>query len=267
MVFQMKLLLIGAGKWGTNYISTLSSFENIELTVANKENWQHLIDQKPDGVIIATPPQSHIQIAEHAASYQIPIMLEKPVALSSSELQILNNYNPTVLVNYIHLFSDAYQWMIKSIDVDTITKISTHGYNRGPFRNYSSLWDYAPHDLSMILYLLKEAPTCLDIQLIPNTNNGLFGIEMLFNKCTTYSMVGSGGTNACRDFIVEFNGMMLKYDDKNRPTSHTAPLNNALSVFIKGIKGHIDERMGLELSFQITKILERCDNKLICNGD
>lgn len=260
----MKLLLIGAGKWGTNYISTLSSFENIELTVANKENWQHLIDQRPDGVIIATPPQSHIQIAEHAASYQIPIMLEKPAALSSAELQILNCYKPLILVNYIHLFSDAYEWMIRSIDVDAITKISSHGYNMGPFRNYSSLWDYAPHDLAMILYLLKEYPTYLEIQKIANTNS-LFSLEMIFNKCATYSMIGNGATSVCRDFIVEFNGMTLKYDDQVRPFSHAQPLNKALSIFIQSIQGHADNRMGLELSLQITKILECCDNKLICS--
>lgn len=258
---MINLLLIGSGKWGSNYISTLSNFNNVKLTIANRNNWENLIDQKPDGVIIATPPDSHIAIALHSLSNNIPTMIEKPVTLSSQELKNIIPYNDLILVNYIHLFSEAHQWIKHNVDFSKITKIVSHGFNKGPIRSYSSLWDYGPHDLSIILDLLQEFPHIIDIQKIHNTHD-LFNIEMIFKHCMTNSMVGNDGHTATRDLIIEFNGMTIRYDDKNRPLNHASPLNNAVSAFIKLIQGHIDSRAGLQLSKQITKILELCDQKL-----
>lgn len=258
----MNILLIGAGKWGKNYISTLSSFNNVQLTVANKDNWEYLIEQKPDGIIIATQPEYHISIAQYAISYNIPIMIEKPLALSTKEILSLDK-KAIILVNYIHLFSEAYQWIAKSIDTSTITKIISYGYNNGPIRNYSSLWDYGSHDLSMILYLLQKTPDMININIVPETNT-IYNIEMNFENIKSISTIGNGAIESRRFLNIEFNGMSISYDDKQRPIVHNSPLKNAVSEFLNIINGKTSDKCGLELSLQITHILEQCDKKL-CN--
>src|SRR5208283_3041583 len=101
---KYKLLLVGSGVWGQKYISTLSNFSAVSLEAASRDNWKELIDKKPDGVIVCTPPQSHVEIASYALSQNIPTMIEKPLALSLSEAKLLRQFSAPILVNYVHLF-------------------------------------------------------------------------------------------------------------------------------------------------------------------
>ncbi len=114
----MNILLIGKGAWGKNYIKTIDSFfPKIKLTVADRTNWKQLIDKGPAGVIIATPPDSHIEIAKHALRENILCLIEKPLALSLNEAKELEQYsNVPILIGHIYLFSNWFQ-KIKNIIV------------------------------------------------------------------------------------------------------------------------------------------------------
>jgi predicted dehydrogenase len=250
------LLIIGAGIWGQKYIETITSkFSQVALNVANRENWKQLIDARPDGVIIATPPQSHIEIATHALSQDIPTIIEKPLSLSLDEARSLEKFTAPILVNHIHLFSDSYQ-KIKSMTSGQIKNITTLGYNDGPVRNYSGLWDYAPHDLSMILDLAGCMPNKTNIKKIQiSSEKSLFNIIMNFDNFDTCSTVGNGGNQKRRYFCVSFNGLNISWEDSDRPPNHTPPLENMLKVFLNAIDGKKDSRLGLDLSFKILEIL------------
>lgn len=248
-----KLLLIGSGVWGKNYIKTLEDF-NVNLTVANRHNWKQLIDENPDGVIVCTPPQSHIEIASYSLEKDIPTMIEKPLSLSLSEAMELEKFSAPILVNHIHLFSKQYQYIKNVIDINSIKSISSAGFNTGPYRDYSSLWDYGPHDLSMILDLLNKDPKSVYINKYPYLNGEIYSIELLFDKLKTISIVGNGGLFKQRKLSIDSYPRYV-YDD-SIPSS-SKPLSNALEVFMDVINGIDDYRLGLKLSFRIIKILEQ----------
>ena len=252
-----KVVLIGVGKWGQNYIRTLSSFSDVNLIVADRNNWKGLINNIPDRVIVATPPNSHIEIASYSMERDIPTMIEKPLALSLSDALKLEKFKTPVLVNHINLFCQSYENLVKIVGNKNITNISTNGFGNGPTRNYSSLWDYGPHDLSMILYLTKMMPKSIDISKI--TSN-LYNINMQFDDFSSNSIVGSGALYRFRTIEVSFDGMKIYYNDINRPVSHKQPLQNALEQFING--NFNDDRFGLELSFKVLELLEYC-NKIL----
>jgi predicted dehydrogenase len=265
----MKLVIIGGnGKWGQKYISTLSEIPNIEYKIADRNNWKSLIDELPDGVIVCTPPDSHIEIASYALDKNIPTMIEKPLSLSLYEAKKLEKYTTPILINNIHLFSNAYEKLKDNIRYSTIKDIFSEGYNNGPIRNYSSLWDYGWHDLSMILNLVGN-PIKIDV-IKSETNNGeLFNISLTFSQYgfpfISESIVGNGAQERARKFKVNFDGLNIEYDDTNIPNHHQLPLKNALKVFLNLINGGHDDRAGLDLSFKIIEILEYCDNKLKSN--
>jgi len=254
MTLGTKLLLIGAGAWGKNYIKTLQDF-NVELFIATRHNWKQLIDENPDGVIICTPPQSHVEIAHYSLSRNIPTMIEKPLSLSMKEATSLGTFSAPILVNHIHLFSEQYQNIKNIIDVGSIKSISSQGFNQGPYRDYSSLWDYGPHDLSMILDILGSKPDRLDVNRYDINRGHLYYIDMIFGNITTHSLVGNGGIFKQRLLSIDSHQKYV-YDDSI--PSKTKPLSNALGVFIKSIHGEHDYRLGLELSFNIIDILEYC---------
>lgn len=261
----MKLLLVGAGKWGQKYISTLSKYSNIKLEIANRDNWKQLIDSKPDGVMICTPPRSHIEIAEFALQRNIPTMIEKPLSLSLEEALILNNYRHIpILVNHIHLFSETYR-LLKHHVGEHIDKIVSLGFNNGPTRDYSSLWDYGPHDVSMILDLVEPVswyPDQVKATEIKTKNGSLFDIKMKFGSIETESLIGNGGSKPIRKLKVESGGLQIVYDGKVSQKDRMSPLENALLVFIGAVHGASDERLGLDFSFRVLNVLESCEKSL-----
>jgi len=263
----MNIVLVGSGKWGKNYISTIQSyFPNVNLIVANRDNWKDLIDKKPYGVIIATPPNSHIEIACHALMNDIPVMIEKPLSLSLKEAKVLNVFSAPILVNHIHLFSEGYEKIKRLVDVNDITAIKTCGYGQGLPRQYSSLWDYGPHDLAMILDIIGEMPDKIDVKKLTGDMYALymeFIVNMDFGLIKTETILGSGANCKTRHIEIHSDGIILSYNDVNKPAHHKPALNTALEVFFKSIDGQLDPRLGLDLSFKILKILEDCDNLLI----
>ena len=254
---MVKLLLIGNGTWGQKYISTLSSNQEVELTIGNRDNWKKSINQKPDGVIVCTPPQSHVELASYALRRQIPVMIEKPLSLSLAEAESLNQYSSNILVNHIHLFSSQYQDIKKQLKSQKIINIQSIGLSNSPQRDYSELWDYGPHDISLILDFTQQYPISIKCKEV---SPRCFSIVLEFDHFKTISIVGHTIGDRKRFFSAETENEIFEYDGL-KPTE-SPPLTNALEVFIKSIKGYPDYRLGLDLSLQVMRVLEDCQNLL-----
>lgn len=256
----MELVLIGSGTWGKNYISTINNFPNVSLIVANKNNWKSLLDQKPNGVIIATPPNVHFPILSHALSLNIPTMIEKPLMFSNDQFSQLSKSSTPILVNYLHLFSPYYQ-KIKD-NIKQIKIIVSNGYNDGPIREYcNGLWDYGVHDLAMILDLAQEFPKNIEIKEInKNNEKSLYEVNLEFKRFNSKSQVGNGGERAVRNLVIETEqeGTLI-YDDvwERNQINYSPPLTEVLRVFLNAIEGKKDARLGVDLSWDIARVLSR----------
>jgi predicted dehydrogenase len=264
----MKLLLIGNGAWGQNYVKEIkANFKDVNLTIATRENWKDLIDQEPDGVIIATPPDSHLEIALYVLEKNIPVLLEKPAVLSSFEIEKLRPYQENLVVNYIHLHNDKYKNIKSLIYNENITHITTNG--QGPCNrvNYSGLWDYGPHDLSMILDLSNKIPYQVECRkLKDHSSYDLFIINLTFDTFKSTSMVGFNVSKS-RNIDIETDNMSVYYSDVGVDHKMT-PLNNAIYYFMSFIDHYycdyekLNLLYGFELSVNVTKILEACEESL-----
>jgi predicted dehydrogenase len=246
------LTLIGNGKWGRIYAKTLKDL-NIPFQIGTRDNWQNLVRAGTDGVIVATPPQSHIEIASFALERNIPTLIEKPLAMTYTEAEKLKQFSAPILVNHIHLFSDRYQAIKEQITTDHINSIYSLGYNNGPKRNYSSLLDYAPHDLAMILDLSGQLPRSITSRIEQTTIGELHTITLQFETFYSISIIGNGGSIKKRQLSIFQDNTVLAYNgwqDK--------PLENTIKTFQKLIGGGKDSRAGLDLSMKVMKILDIC---------
>ena len=250
---KTNLVLIGAGKFGQTYIKTLATFLDVELIVANRQNWQSLIDNKPDGVLIVTDPSSHIEIGHYALQNGIPVMIEKPLSLSLTEAQSLLQFNSVpILVNHIHLFSKDYQNIKNSIDIKDIQHIRTIASSNSPPRSYSRLWDYFPHDAALVIDLAQQYPKT--IKCTGSEPN--FTITMEFDSFTSITNIGHSEN---RQRLLDINNGKFIY---NGMISTDLPLTNALQVFIDAIHGKPDYRLGLDLPMKVMQMLEECQKQL-----
>lgn len=264
----MNLLLAGAGTWGQKYITTISKL-GLNLEVANRNNWRSLIDESPDGVIIATPPSSHIEIAEYALDRNIPVMIEKPLALTLSDAKQLKKYDSKkILVNNIHLFSSAYQELVRIVSKEGVKSIYSSGMNAGPYRDYSALLDYGSHDLSMGMFLCD--PGSVELQYCSETIIGRgknWDLLFMYDDSIQHRcVVGNGGllkrrlfeVTTLRGNIIKYNDLAedkLTFNDKVLDISSALPLENACFRFLSTILGETDDRNGIQLSLKYLQVL------------
>ena len=99
---ELRIGLIGVGEWGKNYINTLKKNKGVSLKkIACKnlkenrnlvndyevtDNWHNItLSSEIDGIIIATPPKTHFEIASEAIKNGKPVIVEKPLTLNSKE--------------------------------------------------------------------------------------------------------------------------------------------------------------------------------------
>lgn len=183
----VRLGLIGAGRWGRNYIKTLNALPGVDLAYlasSNPENaslagrdckvmtdWRTLVlADAIDGVIIATPPPLHADMMKMALAANKAVLVEKPVTQNMAEashlLEIARAERAIVHVDHIHLYSPGYRALKRlSGDMGAIQGIRSAAGAWGPFRKETSvLWDWGAHDVSMALDLLGSFPEDIQAQ-------------------------------------------------------------------------------------------------------
>lgn len=280
---MITLGLIGAGQWGQNYLK-LADKLNVKMLVGDRLSWHELVNSKKcQGIIIATPPDTHVEIALEALSNNLPVMIEKPLALNIQEAAKLKEYDGKlpILINHLHLFAPAYEYICKAVQPMNIAHIRSVGCNKGPYRNYSSLFDYGPHDIAMGMHLFKTNDDPIIDFVIETSPDGVgnqFEINLkYFQTISHHITIGNAGPQKTRFFEVQTNlGNCFVYNDLSeyKLTCNNAaikintltPLENAVSCFIKSIDGYTDDRFGLDISLKTIKILDYCQKIFAANN-
>jgi UDP-2-acetamido-3-amino-2,3-dideoxy-glucuronate N-acetyltransferase len=120
-----------------------------------------------DGFTVATPAHTHFGIANRILGAKKPVLVEKPITLTSSEAHSLSRLattqGVTLMVGHVLLFHPAIKKLKELIDNGKIGKLQyiySNRLNLGTVRSEENiLWSFAPHDISIFQYLVGESPT------------------------------------------------------------------------------------------------------------
>mgnify|MGYP001606621280 CR=1 FL=1 len=250
---------IGVGPWGQNYLKSYKAFP-ITVSIATRDSWRAMLDDRPAGVVICTPPQTHIEIAQFALERDIPVMIEKPLAPSLDEGKLLSGYVAPILVDHLYLFTHGYQELKRNVEEKNIHSIETIGMGTKSHEDHSVLWDYAPHDISMILDLMGCVPDVVSVKKVL-TSNLIFEMELHFGNIVTNSRFGVGEKRERKVSVKYENGEDSFEDIVGNEVP--GPLHNAIGVFLSAIEGKPDQRLGLGLSLEVLRVLEACEKSLV----
>ena len=189
-------------------------------------NMEELLgDPGIDAVVIATPVNRHFEIAHAALSGGKHVFLEKPMARSVEECEKLctlaEQKGLTLMVGHTFLYSPPVRMMKKIIqdgDLGVLRYISARRLNLGLFqKDINVTWDLAPHDLSIILYLMGASPTALNCvgsrSVDPNVED-VTNLSLFFAR-GDYATVHSSWLDPrkVRDMTVVGSRRMIVYDD------------------------------------------------------
>jgi len=184
---MISIAVVGAGAWGKNHIRVFSEIPNVrlkyicdsdpsKLSSVQKAYPQskmvenlRLILQDPDvnGVVVASSAASHYSLSKEILLADKDVLVEKPMALNSKDAEemqtIAEKKGRILMVGHLliyHPVVDRLKQMIASGELGKIHYIYTQRVNLGVIRqDENALLSFAPHDLSVILYLLEEKPT------------------------------------------------------------------------------------------------------------
>lgn len=181
---RLRLGVIGAGAWGRNHVRTVAGLAEAELAGvcdAAKPTRERLTRQYPsahitgdvadllgrvDAVVIASPAATHARVAMQCIEAGKPCLVEKPFALNTADAEAVSraaaDRHVPVLTGHLLVFHPAVERLralVQGGELGRIYYLYGLRVNLGQVRaDENALWSFGPHDVSVALYLLGEAP-------------------------------------------------------------------------------------------------------------
>jgi predicted dehydrogenase len=196
--------VIGCGYWGPNLIrnfvgcpdtellwacdldenrleNVLRPYPNVRKTTDLNEV---LADENVSAIAIATPVDSHYHLAKTCLEHGKHVLVEKPLAsnvLQGEELvQLAKEKNLQLMCDHTFCFTGAVR-MIKEIiesgELGEILYFDSVRINLGLFQHdVNVVWDLAPHDLSILDFLIDNKPISVSAHGVSHAQNNLENI-------------------------------------------------------------------------------------------
>ena len=304
----VRLALIGGGRWGRNIIQTVKNMdyaELVHLASRNPENtkrvgescrispsWTSVLDN-PDveGVMVATPPETHFKIVHAALQRNLPVFVEKPLTMDAKSARQLaeesQKRNIPVIVDHIHLFNSLHAIIKQAIDrLGGLVSFSSCGGNHGPFRAYPPLWEWGPHDLSLVLDLVGPdismvSCDCIIREQVEGHAGEVYDVNLTSPNCKTIQIkFGNMLSEKTRRLELICRDGTIRYDDVaasevriegndavskslSQPEVQTSPLENAIRYFVSTIRAPSHFKNEIDLGVQVVTLLEDIQNACV----
>jgi predicted dehydrogenase len=236
--------LIGCGYWGPNLARNLAEVPEFRLhavcdrdtfalrAVGRRHLHTHMVadfdevlcDPAVDAVVIATPPSTHAPLAKRALLAGKHVLVEKPLATSLQDglelAELAKSTGLTLMPGHTFVYSPAVNVVRKLIEEDVVGDIhfaTSSRMNLGKYQRDGVVCDLAPHDLSILLYWLKErvveiaaSGSCVFRENVPETAF----MTLTFASGTTANVQLSWlAPRKVRQMILVGSKRMVQYDD------------------------------------------------------
>ncbi len=240
----MKIGIIGLGYWGPNLVRNfLAQNDVVRVTACDQraERLQYIKTRFPaalltdqtkdvingdsDIIVIATPVFSHFELAKMSLYAGKHIWVEKPFTSTTAEaeelIEIAARKNLKIFVDHTFIYTGAVRKMKELVERGELGKIlyfDSERINLGLFqRDVNVVWDLAPHDLSIMNYVLGDhniEAVCSNGIANYNGKENIAHLSIYFeDNCFAHFHVNWTSPVKIRRMIVGGNKKMLVFDD------------------------------------------------------
>ncbi|MDO8963151.1 MAG: Gfo/Idh/MocA family oxidoreductase [Coriobacteriia bacterium] len=193
--------VVGFGYWGPNLVRNLDRLGDAQLVAAcdlsaanlakiaalypyvetTTDLASLLADYELDAVVVATSAPSHYAIAKQVIAAGKHCYVEKPLTLKSSHAEELvrmaDDAGVVLFTGHLMEYHSAVNWIrdyIASGELGDVLYLYAQRLNLGKVRTEeNAFWSLAPHDVSIVLYLLGEAPDFVSASGAAYVNDGV----------------------------------------------------------------------------------------------
>ena len=181
--------VIGYGYWGPNIVRNFSSIEGAEVKAICDMNEQSLNRARKmypnipttqsceevlnatniDAVAVITPVSTHYDLAKRALENGKHVFVEKPftatIAQAEELIELAERKKLTIMVDHTFIFTGAVRKIKRLIEEKTLGDLYYYDSSRvnlGLFQSdVNVIWDLAPHDFSVMDFLIDEKPSAV----------------------------------------------------------------------------------------------------------
>jgi len=182
----LSVAIVGAGYWGKNLVRNFATTKrcnlkyvcdlNKKLLVVQKKNFPFIVttseleevlsDTEIDAVVIATEVPTHFEIAQKSLEAGKHTYVEKPLTLKADDakalVELAKEKKLKLMVGHLLEYHPAVNFLKEMIDKGQLGQpyyMYTQRVNLGIVRqDENAWWSLAPHDISVICYLLGSEP-------------------------------------------------------------------------------------------------------------
>ena len=242
---QIKVGVVGCGYWGPNLVRNFRSLGDCDLKMMcdmNEQRLTHLKSLYPevegsvdynhmlngiglDAVVIVTAVKAHFPLAKASLLAGKHTMIEKPLASSTAQceelIEIAEKNGLILMIGHTFLYSPAVR-KIKEIvdagDIGDIRYICARRLNLGLFqKDINVAWDLAPHDISIIQYVMGEQPVAVNCRGSAHITPGVEDVTTMclsFRRQQTAVIQSSWlDPRKVREMTIVGSQRMIVYDD------------------------------------------------------
>src|SRR5437773_2709805 len=186
---MMRIGVIGYGYWGPNIVRNFHTHEGSEVALVCDKNAKAaerlrkahpsipfttdpmdiLTSPRIDAVAVVTPVWTHFELAKAALENGKHVFVEKPFTCSVAQgeelIELADRKNLQIMVDHTFLFTGAVRKIRQLVEEGALGDLYYYDslrVNLGLFQHdINVIWDLAPHDLSIMDYLIKETPEAI----------------------------------------------------------------------------------------------------------
>ncbi len=180
---KARVAVVGTGRWGRNIVRNMSQLEALAAVVDADEGrgreqaelygvpfFSSMADAKKsaevDSVAIATPAETHADVAIEALALGLDVFVEKPMATRVSDaeqmIRLAKDLKRVLMVGHLLEYHGAVVKLKEMVDSGVLGRIEyaySNRLNMGMVRHEeNALWSFAPHDIAVLLLLIGEMP-------------------------------------------------------------------------------------------------------------
>ena len=259
---KVAVAVAGCGYWGAKHVRVLSTLPNVGRIVAvdlDPRARKAIASAFPNvavtadlslaldevsAVVIATPPHDHVATANAALRAGKHVLVEKPLTTSRRTAALLvecaGYHNLVLMVGHTFEFNPAVHELRRRMDageLGDIQYIHSSRLNLGLYRSdVNVVWDLAPHDVSIMNFLLRSRPAMVRGWGSSNadrstTDLAYFQLEYRDRNVVGYGHISWLDPRKVRQVTVVGNRRMAVYDDL---------AEERLRIFDRGVEPALD---------------------------
>ncbi len=278
---MVKIGIIGAGYWGSNLIRSFNDTEGAAIVaVADRKEgrlqfvskrYPHirvtddmndlLRDTSIDAIVVATSVPTHYEIGRQVLEAGKHAMIEKPMAYSYADAKKLHDLATSLkrvlTVGHVYQFSPAVEWLAARIGSGNLGKlfhIDSIRINLGPPQSeVNVVWDLAPHDLSILIYIMWQTGLSTEVRSM-RVMSGSFVKDKLADLTHIFIEFGCGVTAHVHVSWVTSNKVRLMQISAEHGTVVFDDMqpSEKIKIYSQGVDTRVgaDESQSAELTYR-----------------